>query len=115
MRRTKQEYEEPERRRVAQITFKDKAAAEAAKKDIAGGKSFAERNGCSGSEGERYRSRQLRKADLIDAKVADAAFALKKDEVSDVIEGAFAPVLLRVTEITPGKVSTFEEVKERAA
>ena len=38
---------------------------------------------------------------LIDPKIADAAFGLEKDEVSDPVEGRFATVLLRVTDIQP--------------
>ena len=39
---TKKEYDTPERRRVQQIAFKDRAAAEAAKKALASGKSFGD-------------------------------------------------------------------------
>ena len=48
---------------------------------------------------------------MIDPKIADAAFALKKDELSKPVEGQFAIVLVRVSEIVPGKQRTFEEVK----
>jgi peptidyl-prolyl cis-trans isomerase D len=48
---------------------------------------------------------------MIDAKTAEAAFALKKDELSKPVEGQFALVLLRVGEIVPGKQKTFDEVK----
>jgi peptidyl-prolyl cis-trans isomerase D len=48
---------------------------------------------------------------MIDPKIAEAAFALKKDELSQPIEGQFAIVLVRVTEIVPGKQRSFDEVK----
>ena len=48
---------------------------------------------------------------MIDPKIAEAAFALKKDELSQPVEGQFSVVLLRVTEIEPGKQRTFDEVK----
>ena len=48
---------------------------------------------------------------MIDPKIADAAFGLKKDELSKPVEGQFAIVLVRVGEIVPGKQRTYEEVK----
>ena len=48
---------------------------------------------------------------MIDPKIAEAAFALKKDELSKPVEGQFAIVLVRVSEIVPGKQRTFDEVK----
>src|SRR6185312_8784437 len=49
--------------------------------------------------------------DMIDPKVADVVFALKKDELSKPVEGQFSIVLVRVSEIVPGKQRTYEEVK----
>ena len=48
---------------------------------------------------------------MIDAKVADVAFGLKKDELSKPVEGQFSIVLVRVSDIVPGKQRTYEEVK----
>ena len=44
----------------------------------------------------------VNKKALIDPKVADVAFTLEKDKYSDVVEGVFATVILRVTQIEPG-------------
>lgn len=110
---TKHSYETPEKRRVAQITFKDKAAADAAKKEISGGKGFIDVAKAIGLKETDLDLGLKSKTELIDPKVADAAFALKKDDVSDVIEGTFAPVLLRVMDIVPGKQSTLDEVKDK--
>jgi peptidyl-prolyl cis-trans isomerase D len=110
---TKDSYATPELRRVQQIAFKDKAAATAAKEAIKGGKNFmtiAEENGAKPSDVEI--GLVNRKA-LLDPKIGDAAFALAKDAVSDVIDGKFATVLLRVPEIQPGKSPTLDEVKDR--
>ena len=54
----------------------------------------------------------LTKDKIADSKLGDAAFALKANEVSDVIAGAFGPVLIRVTDIKPEVVRPFDEVKE---
>ncbi len=44
--------------------------------------------------------------------IADAAFKLEKDKVSEPVTGQLGKtVLLRVTEIEPGKEVTFEEAK----
>ncbi len=109
---TKDSYNTPERRRLQQISFKDKAAAEAAKKAIAEGKSFGAIAKESGAKTTDIDLGLVKKSDLIDPKIADAAFALEKDSVSDVVEGRFATVLLRTTDIQPGVVRTFDEVKD---
>ena len=43
----------------------------------------------------------LARKDMIDPKIADAAFGLKKDELSKPVEGQFSIVLVRVSEIVP--------------
>jgi peptidyl-prolyl cis-trans isomerase D len=53
----------------------------------------------------------LTKAEMIDPKIAEAAFALKKDELSRPVEGQYSVVLLRVPEFTAAKTRTFDEVK----
>ena len=52
------------------------------------------------------------KAQVSDAAIAEAAFALKANEVSQVVNGSFGPVLLRVTEITPEVVKPLTAVAE---
>ncbi len=110
----KDTYDIPERRRLQQIAFKDKAAAEEARKALVEGKKnfldVAKENGASESD---VNLGFLSKKQLIDKKVADAAFALQRDEISPVIDGRFAPVIVRAIEIEPGKESTFEEVKDK--
>jgi len=108
---TKDAYNIPERRRVQQITFKDKAAAEAAKKALDGGKSFGDVVKEAGAKDSDIDLGLISKSRLIDQKIADAAFALPKDKVSDPVEGRFATVLLRVTDIQPAVNRTFADVK----
>ncbi|MBC7831853.1 MAG: peptidyl-prolyl cis-trans isomerase, partial [Hyphomicrobium sp.] len=50
---------------------------------------------------------------LIDPKIADAAFSLAKDTISDPVEGRFATVLLRVSDIQPAVNRTFADVKDQ--
>lgn len=106
-------FSTPERRRVQQITFKDKAAAEAAKARIDTGTNFmaiAQELGLKDTDVELG---LVEKKTLIDGKIADAAFALERDKVSGVVEGRFTTVLLRVPEIMPGKQPTLDEVKPK--
>ena len=109
---TKDRYDVPERRRVQQIPFKDKTAGEAAKKAIEEGKSFGTVALDSGAKTTDIDLGLVKKNDLIDPKIAEAAFALERDSVSDVVEGRFATVLLRVTDIQPAVLRTFDEVKD---
>lgn len=106
-------YTRAERRRVEQINFKDRAAADAAKAKIDGGQSFADAAKDAGAKDTDIQLGLITKKDMIDPKIADAAFALEKDKVSAVIDGRFANVLVRVTEIQVGKDATLDEVKDR--
>lgn len=108
----KASYNTPERRRIQQIAFKDKAAAEAAKQAIDGGKSFGEVAKDAGAKDADIDLGLMSKDGLIDPKIADAAFSLPKDAVSAPVEGRFATVLLRVTDIQPAVMRTFANVKD---
>jgi peptidyl-prolyl cis-trans isomerase D len=111
---TKDTYDRPERRRLQQIAFKDKAAAEAARKELAEGKkNFLDVAKEAGAKETDVNLGMLAKKQLIDQKIADVAFSLPRDQVSEVIEGRFAPVIVRAIEIEQGKESTFEEVKDQ--
>lgn len=109
----KARYEVPERRRILQIAFKDKAEAEKAAAAIAAGRSFEEVAKEAGVSEADYTLGLLSKSELIDPAVANAAFSLESGAVSGVVEGRFATVLVKVTEIQPGKQRTLEEVKDQ--
>src|SRR5690606_18847763 len=49
---------------------------------------------------------------VADPAIAEAAFALEAGAVSDVVAGAFGPILVRVTAIEPAVVRPFEEVAQ---
>lgn len=102
----------PEQRKVQQIAFPDKAAADAAYQKIQSGTDFvalAKEQGLSESDIDLG---LLKRAAMADAAIADVAFKLDKDKVSEPVTGELGKtVLLRVTEIEPGKDVTFEEAK----
>jgi len=108
---TKEDYATPETRRVQQIAFKDKAAADAAKAAIDGGKNFMTVATEAGLKDKDVELGLVTQKAMIDSKIAAAAFALPRDTVSAVIEGKFATVLIRVPEINPGKQPSLDDVK----
>jgi peptidyl-prolyl cis-trans isomerase D len=110
---SKNDYNTPELRRVQQISFKDKAAADAGKAALASGKSFGDVAKQAGAKDTDIDLGLINKNRLIDPKIADAIFALKKDEVSDAIEGRFATVIARVSDIQPAINRTLADVKDQ--
>lgn len=107
----KETFETPEKRRVQQISFKDMAAAEAAKTALDAGKSFAEVAKEAGAKETDVDLGLLTKKQLVDPKIAEAVFSLPKDGVSAPIAGRFTNAIVRVTAIEPGTTKTFEDVK----
>jgi peptidyl-prolyl cis-trans isomerase D len=110
----KDSFNTPEQRRVQQIAFKDHATAETALKALRDGtKSLADVAKEAGAKDTDVDLGLITKKALIDPKVADVAFALEKDKYSDVIDGRFATVIVRVTQIEPGTTKTLADVKEQ--
>jgi len=102
----------PERRRVQQIAFPDKAAADAAYQKIESGTGFVDLAKAQGVNENDLDLGMLKRSDMADAAIGDAGFKLEKDKVSEPVTGPLGKtVLLRVTEIQPGKIVTFEEAK----
>lgn len=101
----------PERRRIQQIAFKSRSEAEAAAKEIEGGKSFLlvalERNGAQG----RLDQGLIARTGISDPKVAAAAFSLPLNKLSEPIDARGGVLLLRVNEIVPGETRTFDQVQ----
>ena len=107
----KDTYNVPEKRRIQQLSFRDKAAADNAFAELAKAKDFKEAAVKLGFKETDIELGVLARRDMIDGKIADAAFALKKDELSRPVEGQFTIALVRVSEIVPGKQRPFDEVK----
>jgi peptidyl-prolyl cis-trans isomerase D len=109
--RDKEKFNVAEKRRVQQFAFPDKAAAEKAYAELAKAKDFKDAVAKLGFKESDTELGLLARKDMIDPKIADAVFTLKKDELSKPIEGQFAIVLARVSEIVPGKQRSYDEVK----
>ena len=102
----------PEKRHVQQITFPDLDAAKAAiRRSIPAPISLqvAKAQGLSEADIDLG---TVTRAELADPAIAEEAFKLEKDKVSEPVTGKLGNVvLLRVTAIEPGKSLTFEEAK----
>jgi peptidyl-prolyl cis-trans isomerase D len=109
--KTKDKIDTPEKRRVQQLSFPDRAAADKAYAELSKARNFTEAATKLGFKEADIDLGLLARRDMIDPKIAEAAFALKKDELSKPVEGQFAIVLVRVSEIVPGKQRSFDEVK----
>jgi peptidyl-prolyl cis-trans isomerase D len=109
---TKAQYVTPERRTIQQLTFNTMEAAQSAAEKLAKGEDFMETGKSLGMTESDINLGTFAKEGLADKKVADAAFSLAKGEVSKPID-SFFPVIVKVTEITPGEEKTFDQVKDQ--
>lgn len=107
----KLDYFKPETRAVLQIPFPSVEEAKKAKERIAGGADFmaiAKERGLTDADASLG---EVTKDNIFDTIIADAAFGLAQDQVSDPVQGKLSVVLLKVTKISPEKQSTLDEVK----
>jgi peptidyl-prolyl cis-trans isomerase D len=107
----KARYTTAETRKIEQLVFPSQEAAQAASDSLKTGSTFDQIVAAEGKTLADVQLGTLTKTRVPDPAVAEAAFKLKINEVSPVIAGAFGPVLVRVTEITPEIVKTLDEVK----
>lgn len=103
-------YTTPESRVIEQLVFSSREAAQAALDAIRGGKTFDAVVAEQGKTASDVALGTFTKEEVSDPKVAEAAFALQQGAVSDVVDGQFGAVLLRVPTVTPAQVKPFEEV-----
>ncbi|WP_342362399.1 peptidylprolyl isomerase [Terrarubrum flagellatum] len=100
----------PERRVVRQIRFPTIEEAKAASDKIKGGASFADVMADRKLTDKDVDLGKLSKREMVDVAVAEAAFALAKEAVSEPISGQFGPTLVMVTEIEPENVRPYDQV-----
>jgi len=101
----------PEQRSFVEVTAPDGAAAGAISAALKAGQSPDAAAKAHGGKVIQYAGKA--KADVPDAKMADAAFALKAGEVSGPVSGDFGLGVVKVTDIKPGNVPTYESVRPR--
>lgn len=107
------EFDVPEKRMVEQIPFATDDAAKAALELLRKGRPLDEILQGLGLDQSDVSLGLVTRAQMISPAVADAAFALKLNEYSEPVKGPLGPVILHVTEIQPGKVSTYDEAKDK--
>lgn len=107
----KADYFTPETRTILQISFPTPEDAAAAKQKLAAGTDFMALAKERGFSEQDVTFADKAKTDFIDQAIADAAFALAQDQVSEPVKGALATVLLKAVKITPEKQAALEEVK----
>ncbi|GAB4069948.1 SurA N-terminal domain-containing protein [Ancylobacter sonchi] len=100
----------PERRVIDQIVFPNADEAKAAADRIAAGTSFADIAAERKLEAKDTALGTVTRADIFDAAIADAAFALAAEGTSGVVNGRFGPVIVHVGAITPASVKPLDEV-----
>ncbi|MVA98960.1 peptidylprolyl isomerase [Nitratireductor sp. CAU 1489] len=106
-------YTTPERRTIEQVVFANTEAAQIALDRVRGGATFEETVAAEGKSMLDVQLGTLEKSRVPDPAVAEAAFGLAENEISGIVEGAFGPVILRVTEIEPETIQPFEEVADK--
>ncbi|MBB4954659.1 peptidyl-prolyl cis-trans isomerase D [Agrobacterium vitis] len=105
-------YEVAGIRTLEQLTFPTKELAQAAELALKSGKTFDQLVADQGKTATDVLLGDFTKADLPDQALANAAFAVEKDgDTSPVVDGAFGPVILRVTNIKPSHTKSLDEVK----
>ncbi|WP_085032056.1 peptidylprolyl isomerase [Ensifer aridi] len=109
----KESYRKPASRTVEQLAFPSREAADAAAAKLSAGTSFDDLVKAEGKTPADVLLGDFTKEQMPDAKIAEAAFAVTADGgTSPVVDGAFGPVILRITNIRPESVRSFDEVKE---
>jgi len=99
----------PEKRQVLQIGFANLDDAKAAREKIAAGTSFEDVAKERNIPPTDLDLGLVAKSAVLDPKLADAAFALSLNEVSEPVQGQFGISIVKVTKIEPGVTPSFEE------
>jgi len=109
--RYKADYATPETRIIEQIVFPDIDAAKKAKDRILAGEDFVAIAKELGFDEASISLGERRKDEIPDDLLAEAAFALPVNTVSDPVQGRLSVVLLRATKVTPAAQKSLDEVK----
>jgi peptidyl-prolyl cis-trans isomerase D len=100
----------PETRTIEQLVFASPETAQAALDSIKAGATFDSIVTAEGKSPSDTLLGTFSKDKVADAAVGEAAFKLQANEISPIVDGAFGPVLLRVTEIKPEVVRPLSDV-----
>ncbi len=102
----------PEKRQISQMVFPSEAEAKTARERIAGGLSFddlAKERKLSATDIDLG---IVAKSAVIDAAVANAAFTLAPEEISQPVQSGFGFALVKVGKIEPGSTPAYEAIAD---
>jgi peptidyl-prolyl cis-trans isomerase D len=100
----------PEKREIEQILYASEAEAKEASHKLAAGKTFGDLLNEKNLTAKDASLGTVARNGLVDKAVAEAAFSLKKDEVSAPVQAQFGTVILRAGKIIPSTVKPYAEV-----
>lgn len=98
----------PERRQISQIVFPNGEEAQSARTRIEQGLSFEDLVKERGLNPSDVDLGSITKSEVIDPAVADAAFLLAGNQVSQPVKGRFGVALVKIGTIVPGTQPTYE-------
>lgn len=107
----KDEFSTPETRAVEQVVVQDQAKADAIVAAVKGGQSFADAVKAN-TGGAPVDLGEVSK-DKLPPEIAEQAFALPADGVSEPLKSVFGLHVVHIKSITPGVTKTFDDVKEQ--
>jgi peptidyl-prolyl cis-trans isomerase D len=107
----KDEYFEPEKRDILQLSFPDVAAAEKAKVRLDAGEDIVKLAAELGQKVSDITFNAKLRGDFLDEKIAEAAFTLAEGTLSAPVAGALNTALLKVIKINAANQPTLEKVK----
>jgi peptidyl-prolyl cis-trans isomerase D len=109
----KESFTTPATRTIEQLTFADKELAEAAETALRTGVTFDQLVKDQGKAPADVLVGDFSKDKVPDQKVAEAAFAVAQDGgTTEVIDGSFGPVILRITNIKAESTRDYDAVKD---
>ncbi len=100
-------------RRVEQLVLKDKAEADSVKQKLANGASFEDVVKELGKTIKDIDLGVVTNGELPDTKVSEAAFNAELNKPTDIIDGVFGPVIVRVSEINAETTTAYNDVKDQ--
>jgi len=103
----------PERREIQQIVFSSELDAQQAADKIKAGATFMDVAAARNLTAGDINLGLVTERDLIDPKIAEAAFTLPVDGTSAPLPGAFGSALVHVVKIEPGAQQPLEQVQEQ--
>ena len=107
----KDNLRQPERREIEQLVL-NPGSRGTVEQQLADGVSFAEIVESQGKSLEDINLGLLTRDAIPDSSLADAAFSASTGDPTEVVDGVFGPVLLRVVRIEPESTTPFDEVKD---